>query len=341
MFGAYELEVLAEYLEKRDRGEFLTNLTHPTPGRLRDESVSVFDKRYLKKDDMALRSFFDPKEETEEGFRLAVKRCEADSFRRLNTVMKEGAGNTDAKNIELLAWLIDFKPRPYVVWLKDPVRLSGKDEPESGLEKPQGGVFIGAEEPDKVASDENGHPTKELGMGSGVEKEERDERTIPVDRKNQGVQDRVEAAKSKMFARRPLGIFFTFLIVLLMGGLIFLSGYNKNGTREKKDSGAAMLILKRGPAGCMFWKGDHYERGACDQAVQGFPGGVPVDNFRLLNLKKITDTATINRASIGHVWYFRSRGRVECFTAGGAYPLDTIRRLLPISAYIIAKYFHR
>jgi hypothetical protein len=138
MFDDYELAVLQDYSEKKAKGELWSNMMHPTPGKLKKESLAVFDRRYHRKDEVTLRSFFDITGDTDT-FRPAIKRWETDKFRPPNLVLNKGTQRTDEKNIELLAWLIDFQPRPYAVWLKD--RKEKKDllleQQEGKTEEPQ------------------------------------------------------------------------------------------------------------------------------------------------------------------------------------------------------------
>ena len=115
MFEDYASTVLSGYEEKRVHGTLSTNLMHPTPAKLKRECLIAFDQRFSKKDEFALSSFFEPRE-SKETCRLAVKKHEVDKFRPLNTVLRSGARKTDEKNIELLAWLIDHQPRPYIRW---------------------------------------------------------------------------------------------------------------------------------------------------------------------------------------------------------------------------------
>ena len=124
MFVDYESDVLRDYHEKKAAGALSTNLSHPTPAKLKKECIVVLDRRYLKKDEITLSSFFELREDAA-AYRLAIKKWEADKFRPLNAVLKRGTGKTDEKNIELLAWLIGFQPRPYASWLKDQSRKDG------------------------------------------------------------------------------------------------------------------------------------------------------------------------------------------------------------------------
>lgn len=46
----------------------------------------------------------------------AIKQLDTDTFKPLCNFLKGGTNNTDTKNVELLAWLIDLGPRPYAIW---------------------------------------------------------------------------------------------------------------------------------------------------------------------------------------------------------------------------------
>ena len=49
MFDDYKKEVLDCYLKKKNEGNLSLNLTHPTPGRLRDECINAYQLPYLNK----------------------------------------------------------------------------------------------------------------------------------------------------------------------------------------------------------------------------------------------------------------------------------------------------
>jgi hypothetical protein len=49
-------------------------------------------------------------------YRLAIKQRDTDTFKPLCNFLKGGTNNPEEKNVELLAWLIDFKVRPYAIW---------------------------------------------------------------------------------------------------------------------------------------------------------------------------------------------------------------------------------
>ena len=84
----------------------------------------------------------------------------------------------------------------------------------------------------------------------------------------------------------------------------------------------------------MYWIGNEYKRVSCSEK-HGDTLIVALDTFRLQHFKKINDPDTITANAIGSVWYIKVNGKMECFTAGGDYPLDPNRKVKPITLYMI------
>ncbi|HZY36209.1 MAG TPA: hypothetical protein VFE53_06145 [Mucilaginibacter sp.] len=114
MFADYQAEVLQSYQEKKGANQLSLNLIHSTAAKLRNECEVVAVKRYLKKDENTIRSFFGQQNDLT-GYVTAIKKFDPEKFKPLDSFLKGNIKNTDQKNIELLAWLIDFEPRPYRV----------------------------------------------------------------------------------------------------------------------------------------------------------------------------------------------------------------------------------
>jgi hypothetical protein len=112
MFADYQAEVLRSYHKKKAENAISLKLIHPTPANLRDACEDAVNKRFLKKDVNAIRSFFGEHAHAT-AYVKAIRKFDIDLFRPLNNFLKGGIKNTDEKNIELLAWLIDFEPRPF------------------------------------------------------------------------------------------------------------------------------------------------------------------------------------------------------------------------------------
>jgi len=131
MFADYESLIVLDYQKKiAANNAFPLSLIQPTPARLKAECLAVCNKRFERKDERTLRAFFG--EGGDKGASLqAINRCDVDKFRPLNNFLKESTGTTDPKNIELLAWLIDFKDRPFELGKKYIVnRLGEPKRPE-------------------------------------------------------------------------------------------------------------------------------------------------------------------------------------------------------------------
>lgn len=93
------------------------NLVNPTPAKLRQECIVVF-RGMLTEDEpdpidlMLLRTFFE--RPGGEDIRLStIRTFDIDKFKPLCNFLKGRTRNTSDKNLELLAWLIDFSLRPY------------------------------------------------------------------------------------------------------------------------------------------------------------------------------------------------------------------------------------
>ena len=84
---------------------------HPTCANIRNELRSLFNSRCDKFDKRNLREILAISLDTELSD-LAIKRCDTEKFKPLCYFLQKGI-NTREKNMELLAWLIDFRPRPF------------------------------------------------------------------------------------------------------------------------------------------------------------------------------------------------------------------------------------
>lgn len=128
MFADYKLRVLEDYELKKDAKLLPLSLTMPTPAKLRAESIQVCNDRYNDKDKIILRRFFGEAANKTDCLR-AIDRFDINRFRPLVNYLRQNTSETDDKNIELLAWLIDFGNRPYDFSKNyDPKMLAPKDK---------------------------------------------------------------------------------------------------------------------------------------------------------------------------------------------------------------------
>jgi hypothetical protein len=271
--------VLADYDLKRAAGLLTAELTSPTPGSLKAESVRVCEMRFHLKDEVLLSSFFNQKENGA-AYRMAIQNSSADLFRPLSSFLRDRTINTTLRNINLLAWLIDFQPRPYHPDLRHPVQpVKTKFEPDKLDEKP---------------------PVNPPGHFQPLYGQPAPART-----------------GMKTFT------FISALAALLVSGYLVYFYINRPSGQER----------------CMIWEDDHYQPVNCQERTTNRLM-IPIDRQRLNVFKKIREPDTLSLYSVGKTWYAKYKGRVEFYTAAGIHPLDTNRRLLPVSNHILNKYVY-
>lgn len=117
MFSRYSALVLEDYRKKKDIKELSLNLLKPSPAKLRSECLFKLSTGLSAGDSEILRLFFGPKDDVAE-LERTIRNSDSDRFKPLSNFLNGKTSTTDEKNIELLAWLIDFQPRPYQSYLK-------------------------------------------------------------------------------------------------------------------------------------------------------------------------------------------------------------------------------
>lgn len=112
MFDDYKNSVLIDYYSKKKNNFLSLAMMEPTPAGIKGECLRILSGRYLKKDDKVLRDIFNITGELADYHRI-IDTYDIDKFKPLCNFLKKKTINTDRKNIELLAWLVDFQERPY------------------------------------------------------------------------------------------------------------------------------------------------------------------------------------------------------------------------------------
>jgi len=111
LFIDYQTAVLEKYKKKKAAGDLSHRMLHQGPAKLRDECVTVYKQRYDRKDDKTLADFFDPG--SEKDWLKTIRQCDINKFKPIMNFMNGKTQKPDPKIVEVLAWLIDFKPRPW------------------------------------------------------------------------------------------------------------------------------------------------------------------------------------------------------------------------------------
>jgi hypothetical protein len=271
----YKELVLEDFDQKLKDRSLPPELVSLTRRSLKKHSVNICARRFDPKDESLLSSFFGEKEDAA-AYMKAIQKKSAEVFKTLHNFLNDRKINTSFDNIRLLAWLIDFQPRPYHPDLKVPVRSV----------KPVRPTII-------VTTDTGGNTMAQV--------------------------------KTWLLKNKKKVILYSMLaLVLSIGGYLIT-----------KSTISPSIGIK----GCMIWTGNQYEPIACDQQR----GDLPVfklDTQKVADFKRVK-TDTLSPRALGHVWYAKFGGQVEFYSDSGQHPVDTNKRLLPLTSHILNKYvFH-
>ncbi len=304
MFGDYIKLVLEDYQKKIENNTISHALVHLKPAALRDLCIAHYEKKYdPKKDQIALNEFFGQYDD-KLSMAKAIKKCEPSKFKPLINYLKKETNNTDEKNIELLAWLIDFNDRPFELgkkYIVEDAESLGEtitlEENKDGGEQPDNGHILPFPPP--------------FGNGSDTH------------------TGKLISSNKPNGSFKKIGIYIGIALLGAAGMYIYY-----NNTNHKP---AVMGNTFTHTEGCMYWTGDHYEQVSCKKTIKDALV-IALDSFKLVHFKKITTPDTITHQDIGRVWYIKNEGNIEFYTSEGAHPVDMKKRLKPVTGYIIDKY---
>jgi hypothetical protein len=322
----YQDLVFASFKEKQGKGELYPTLLKPTTAKLKKECLRIYDKRYTVQDGDILSMFFDV-DKIGTDFRQIISKADPDDFRPLLNHLKEKTGKTDDKNSELLAWLIDFQPRPSTVYYR------GFYEPNTGdghvVEEVDNNTATSCTltlDDNEVNTQENEKLTDEVKVEDIIHAE------IEVIAKdeNQGTKDE-PVTLPQPFVGAPVDIVepkvkSKFRNAIVLSVVIALAG------------GGSYAFLDNINAQCMYWTGDQYQSVGCSIKVD-HATVIALDKEKLVGLKKINRLDTITEKDLGKVWYVKiKQDSAEFYTDSGTYPLNDKKRLMPMTPYILNKY---
>lgn len=308
-FEDYKQDVILAYKKKKKEGKLPPNLQRHTPANLKKEFINVFPERYSNKDNNTFNAFFNKGKSAEEYLRM-IKDAEPEAFKALNNFLRGSTTDPRDPIIEMLAWLIDYEPRPHQY--ADISELV-KRELDANL----------------VTSDQKTEIHEETREESKVEELKAAENiadTKAQDIIEEVVEETPLAKKDGLsITKEDLGVprKFNRAIVAFFAAFVIISG--------------TYLFYNTGSNECMYWDVDHYKEMRCDQKVDG-AAIIALDTFRLAHLKKITNFKLITPNSIGKIHYSKIDGKVEFYTTGGENPTDNRKRLLPMTEFIYKKY---
>lgn len=242
---------------------------------------------------------------TEEKDLIVALKEDVGKFRPVVNFLKNKTEDPRDETIELIAWLIDFKFE------------SDNDKFHDSVSTVQDYLA-----PQNQAS--KGKPGNEEGLN------------------NENINVKTEVKDSNDNAPTPSGnkesqsIFSIWVVVTVSVIIIVFGGGGFLYWQDKTDRETITKDEK-----CMYWNGNNYEAISCEQSVNTIV--IPLNIQKLKSLKKITDFDTLTESDLGKVWYAKVKNRNEYFTDSGMHPVDTAKRLKPLTPYILSKYvsYHR
>jgi len=316
MFDKDKKEVILAYQKKKEKGALSGNLLNPTPRKLRDECLFVYQERYSTNDDETLRLFFGPKNKDGD-YAQIIKKTEVDKFRPLLSILDgDKIKRPSDKNVRLLSWLIDFEKKDSEAEVAD--EGNGKK------------TFIDSDNSGNSAN------MKQEGIISKDEVKE-----IDVEKKTESASFSMEEGSNKESQGASK-------IIQTFAGSLDGKPQNQPGSKIKKTVISLALLATAIGGGyffsssidqkCMYWTGDEYQAISCNEKA-GDKTIIAMDTEKLTHLKRITQQDTVTKKSIGKVWYFKvNADSIDVFTSPGFHPLNSDRKLMPLTIHMYNKY---
>lgn len=300
--------VIEAYNKKRLNNELPPLLIQSTPANIRRECANVYQERYEKKDEPALRAFFGPAEHGRK-FLAVIQEFDINKFKPLDSYLKGACKKRiNDRNLELLAWLIDFQHRPYAFGME--IVLS-----EEELYLIQNKTALEPEENDlQKKVDKPKNPLKN-------EPDEMEEGLILLKHASEN-----NAGKNKY--KRAMIIFL--ILIICTGGIYAV-------WQQKQDK---KIVMGNTNTSCMYWANDHYEMVPCNEEPQGRLI-LPLNEDKMKNFKRITREDTITDRSVGKIYYIKNNRTIEYYTAGGNHPVYVTRILKVLSPYMFDNYLSK
>jgi len=306
MFDDYKESVLKAFTEIKKDGLLPSALVDPTSSKLKKECLDFFMVRYTPKDQEVFKSIFGRRNSAEEYY-LNIKTSNADKFKPLRNFLKGETDSTHERNIELLAWLINFQPRPYQSEDAYLVSVSPRKKKESGeVEK---GDLSNVDHKEILKKEEVTFNTEEQLL----DQEKKEETVITVDEPHVTTSELHRIIPKKYY--KTVGALIAALVSII-------SAYFYYNASDKK---------------CMYWTGDKYVAIDCNTRI---PNAIilDLDTRKVAHFKRITRPDTLTKKDIGHVWRSKKNGKVLFFTDSGNNPTDTSIRLLPLTSYMLERW---
>jgi hypothetical protein len=356
----YQDLVLAAYERKRDSGELYSILPRETTARIKRACLKVYDSRYDERDADILSMFFDV-DKMGCDFREIINKSETDDFKTLWKYIRKDTDRTSEENSELLAWLIDFQPRPSIAYYKS-INEGAKSEDGEIINNP---VITKSQQ----VADETASIVEDETKIEALKEEEKKNNnkastiaeiiTVPKDNEEKGVsidtgakvgeikslisnqtdkpEEPQDTKEEIILPKKRFRMSISFRITISFI-ILFIVGLAYGFWKKNKDKTIRQPLSTEH---CMYWTGQHYEPINCDNNDLD-KLKIPLNQEQLEHQQRITMPDTLTNHALGRVWYGKVNGSTDktpqFYADSGTNPLDTTRRLLPVTTYMLNKY---
>ncbi len=305
---SYQKAVLAKYKKERG-GEMSSYLTKPTRRQIRKACLWLLNKRNTKNDQHTLRLFFQFEEDDN---RISkIQKFDGDKFLPIINFLKGKTRNTSIESLELIGWLIDFRPRPLQEYLKSGNLVLEEDEssPETLI----------------VPGEFDTTDVNELEKRSEEERKKKENEKIKRKKEATTLKQKEKKGRSRLIITISIAFgMICFFVGIQNWPLIFPN--NNPGTN-----------------GCLTWADSLYVEVACDIGPYSEFGTEvkPIEQIPSRNMRKVKVHAAYDfftEDNKPRIWYYKSKdGEIEYFTYPGRHPVngETLKKITP---YIIEKY---
>lgn len=309
-FDQFQEEVLSAYLRKKAAGELPSQLVTLKRANLRNYIKGRVARGYDKKDDAVVKEYFNPENEYA-SLDESIRRFDIDKFRPLISYLKLETTSRGDNISKLLAWLIDFEPRPFEEWQKTRNQVKDTDDVSSGSDS-------GGEEVSPSTGEvEGGSNTIREVIVSDSTNEEPSGVVNDGDRKGKIQSESTIDNPPVRKPFKPIWIIAIFITCVLVIGALFLNGF--------------------GSKHYMYWDGQQYIATSYKEEYSGIDL-VPLNRHKLNNFRKIMRPDTLNQDDEKKVWYSKIDKHVEFFTMSGFHPVKRDRSLKAATREILEKY---
>ena len=162
MTPAYINSVKGKLEAMKNSGELSLALVNPTRASIRDECERLYPMRSSQKDKEILADFF--KHDKADGTLLeTIVRVDTESLKALQNFLTGETNRPNYRVVEMVAWLIDFEPRPYSDRVDYSIIASELPGPnpisnQKKLGEPKPIILSEPSEVDNTTDDESGKP---------------------------------------------------------------------------------------------------------------------------------------------------------------------------------------